>query len=149
VAETVHTGKCHCGAVTFRATGLADVWYCHCRQCRSLTGHYMAACRTSRDALTLSGDVAWTQVSEHSSHGFCPQCHSPLFWSNDTRPTISVVLGSLDDDSGLAAAGHIFVSEKGHYYEITDGLPQYETWPGDGPGSLASLSPALSAGEPA
>jgi hypothetical protein len=25
---------------------------------------------------------------------------------------------------------HIFVAEKGDYYEITDGLPQ---WPGDSP----------------
>lgn len=129
VAETVHTGGCHCGAVTYRAKGLRDLWYCHCKQCRKLTGHQMAACWTQRANLEITGDVVWTPVSENASHGFCGACHSPLFWSNKTRNSISVLGGSLDHSEGIAECGHIFVSEKGDYYRITDGLPQYARWP--------------------
>jgi hypothetical protein len=42
-----HTGRCLCEAVTYRAEGLADIWYCHCTQCRALSGRYLAACRNS------------------------------------------------------------------------------------------------------
>lgn len=124
-----HTGTCHCGAVTYRARGLENIWYCHCRQCRTLTGHYLAACRTARDAITITGKVRWTPVSDRASHGFCAQCSSPLFWSNSDAPTLSVLPGSLDSTEGLAAVGHIFVAEKGDYYTIADGLPQWPRWP--------------------
>lgn len=69
VDELAHCGKCLCGAVTYRATGLADIWYCHCAQCRSLTGHYMAACRTARENVHVSGDVIWSYHSGTSEHG--------------------------------------------------------------------------------
>lgn len=123
--EAVHTGKCQCGAVTYRAEGLRDIWYCHCRQCRSLTGHYMAACRTERERIAISGTLRWTPVSERSAHGFCTACSSPLFWSNRELDTLSVLPGSLDNTAGLRAVGHIYTAEKGDYYAIDDGLPQY------------------------
>ncbi len=121
-----YTGRCYCGALSYVAYGLQDIWYCHCRQCRHLTGHYMAAARAKRKDVTITGDIAWTSVSEDAAQGFCPVCHSPMFWSNKTRDVISIVLGSLDDASGLTEKGHIFVHEKGDYYEITDDLPQHE-----------------------
>lgn len=132
MTRPVHSGRCHCGAVTYRARGLEAIWYCHCRQCRSLTGHYLAACRTRREAIAIEGEVRWTAVSERSAHGFCAQCCSPLFWSNRESPNLSVLAGSLDSAEGLAAAGHIFVAEKGEYYAIVDGLPQYARWPEGG-----------------
>lgn len=124
-----HTGQCHCGAVTYRAEGLREIWYCHCRQCRNLTGHYMAACRTERERIEVIGEVRWTPVSERASHGFCAQCSAPLFWSNRELPTISVLPGSLTSSEGLAAVGHIYVAEKGYYYTIDDGLPQFSGAP--------------------
>jgi hypothetical protein len=129
VAEGQHHGKCLCGAVTYRAEGLADIWYCHCRQCRSLTGHYMAACRTERARLTVSGEVVWALHSGASEHGRCAHCGSLLFWSNPRSAKVSVLPGSLDNTDGIAVCGHIYVSEKGDYYEIGDGLPQFSVMP--------------------
>ena len=37
----------------------------------------------------------------------------------------SVCVGSIDGPSGLTLGGHIFVADKGDYYDITDGLPQW------------------------
>lgn len=33
--------------------------------------------------------------------------------------------GAFDTPSGLVAESHIFVADKGDYYGIDDGLPQY------------------------
>lgn len=116
VADPVHTGGYHCGAVRYRARGLRDLWYCHCRQCRSLNGHQIAACWTTRAMLEISGEVVWTPVSEDAAHGFCPACHSPLLLSYKTRNSISVLGGSLDHAEGIVECGHFFVSKKGDYY---------------------------------
>jgi hypothetical protein len=131
VAE-VHTGKCLCGAVTYRAEGLADIWYCHCTQCRALSGHFLAACRTDRAGLKTSGEVVWAHHSGASEHARCAKCGSLLFWATRASGHISVLPGSLDHSEGIRERGHIYVGEKGDYYEIADGLPQFTTYPEEG-----------------
>jgi hypothetical protein len=39
--------------------------------------------------------------------------------------TIDIAAGSLDQPTGLALAQHIFVADKGDYYEIVDELPRF------------------------
>jgi len=129
--DNLHKGRCFCGAVHYEARGVIDIWYCHCTQCRSLTGHYMAAACAERQSFNVDGDIRWVAVSDKSKHGFCAQCCSPLFWSKAGSDLISIVAGSLHDTTGIEVKGHIFVSEKGGYYDITDGLPQYERYPED------------------
>jgi hypothetical protein len=124
-----HTGQCLCGAVSYRARGLADIWYCHCRQCRRLTGHYLPACRTTHAQLTVSGEVVWALHSGKSEHGRCAACGSLLFWATKGSEYVSVLPGALESTDGIAVRGHIFVAEKGDYYEITDGLPQFARYP--------------------
>jgi len=131
VAEHEHSGKCLCGAVSYRATGLADVWYCHCTQCRTLTGHFLAACRTGRERVSVSGEIVWSPHSGSSEHARCVQCGSLLFWANRSTNFISVLPGSLENTDGILVRGHIFVSEKGDYYEINDGLPQFDRYPAE------------------
>lgn len=59
-------------------------------------------------------------------------CGCYMFWDDAARDTVSILAGSVDDTAGLEVKGHIFVAEKGDYYEITDGLPQYEKFPPQG-----------------
>jgi hypothetical protein len=40
---------------------------------------------------------------------------------------MSVAAGSLDDGSELRTIGHVYMGEAGRYYEIDDGLPQFES----------------------
>jgi len=109
--------------------GLSDIWYCHCKQCQHLTGLYISAAGVKRENLTISGEVNWLPISEASKSGHCEGCGSYLFWDAHQEDTMSVLTGSLDDTSGLDVKGHIFVAEKGEYYEINDGLPQYVGYP--------------------
>lgn len=55
-----------------------------------------------------------------------------MFWDAHSFDTVSILAGSIDAPQGLAVKGHIYVAQKGDYYEITDGLPQYDTYPPDG-----------------
>ena len=131
-APKTHTGQCYCGAVKFRAKDLSDIWYCHCTQCQHLTGLYIAAAGAKRENLTIEGDVNWLPISDTSKSGHCASCGSYMFWDMEGRDTVSLTAGNIDDTTGIEVKGHIYVSEKGDYYEITDGLPQYGTYPPEG-----------------
>jgi hypothetical protein len=43
---------------------------------------------------------------------------------------IDVSAGSVDDLQGLRLTRHIFCRFKGDYYELKDGVPTYDTFPG-------------------
>jgi hypothetical protein len=42
---------------------------------------------------------------------------------------IGLNLGSFDGPTGTKIAQHIFVGDKGDYYDLCDGAPQYDTVP--------------------
>ena len=44
---------------------------------------------------------------------------------NPQTATIEVAPGCIDGPTGTRVAGHIYVADKGDYYDITDGLPQW------------------------
>ena len=123
----VRSGGCLCGAVRYEVRGpLRPIVMCHCRQCRRTTGHLMAATAARRaDFRLLTADgLKWYDSSAHARRGFCGNCGAPLFWEALGRDYLSIAAGTLDDASGLAIACHIFVADKGAYYEITDPAPQ-------------------------
>jgi hypothetical protein len=59
---------------------------------------------------------------------FCRICGSSLGVPMQGRLS-EVTLGSLDSDPGVRPAEHIFVGSKAPWFEITDDLPQHDTWP--------------------
>jgi hypothetical protein len=116
-----------CGAVRYRVTGpLRDVVGCHCSQCRRMTGHYLAAtaARVADFTILSEAELRWYEASAEARRGFCGRCGSTLFWAAHGKDYISIAAGSLDDASGLKFACHIFVADKGAYYEIEPGAPQ-------------------------
>jgi len=121
------TGGCLCGAVRFAVTGpVRRVVYCHCSQCRRQTGHFVAAtaCDDGQLQLEGGGNLSWYAASGDAKRGFCRTCGSLLFWKGNGSKTTSIMAGAFDLPSGLTESGHIYVADKGDYYEITDGLPQ-------------------------
>lgn len=118
------TGGCLCGAVTYTVDGpLRPVVNCHCQQCRKSSGHHVAATSAARDGITITGDVKWFQSSASARRGFCPECGSNLFWDNSGE-NLAIFAGTIDGNTGVQSIGHIYVADKGDYYEISDGLPQ-------------------------
>ena len=120
-------GSCLCGAVSFDVTEpLRPPDACHCSQCRKQSGHVWAATDVAREALSLQGAEAltWFQSSEKIRRGFCRVCGSVLFWDPPARGRIAVAMGAFDSPTETRLAKHIFVADKGDYYDIADGLPQ-------------------------
>jgi hypothetical protein len=121
-------GGCLCGAVRYQTDApLRDVVFCHCNQCRRQTGLYYAATAVPWNSLQLTGEGAlrWYASSGFATRGFCGTCGSALFWKPTDLPHVAILAGSLDDPTGLKAACHIFTADKGCFYDIADGLPQF------------------------
>ena len=128
----MHKGSCLCGAVKFEVIGeLGSPDACHCTQCRKWTGHFLTSSDVPRSALTVFGakSVTWYHSSEKVKRGFCTKCGASLFFDpldQNKHNWIGISMGAFDTPTETMLDHHIFVAEKGDYYEITDGLPQNE-----------------------
>ena len=69
------------------------------------------------------GDMGIHETSGHAARGFCRTCGSRL-WFRAADGSFSVEAGCIDGPTGGWLAGHIFVADKGDYYDLNDGLPQ-------------------------
>lgn len=119
------TGRCLCGAITYEVSGTPQgPSACHCGQCRRQSGNVWASAYVPKSEIAISGPVAWYASSAAARRGFCPTCGSVLFWDPKDEDLVSFSLGSIDAPSGLRIGKHIFVAEKGDYYEIADDIPQ-------------------------
>jgi hypothetical protein len=102
---------------------------CHCVQCRKWSGHFLVGSDVPRTALTIHGaeKITWFRSSEKVRRGFCSICGSSLFFDPIDQVKhrwIGVAMGAFDQPTETRIAIHIFVAEKGDYYDITDGVPQ-------------------------
>lgn len=123
----MQTGSCTCGGTTFEITGTPPApSACHCGQCRKQSGHIWASSFVPDDQITLTcqDTLQWYKASPTAKRGFCGTCGSFLFWKQHDETTTSFAMGALDGPTGLTLSRHIFVADKGDYYDITDGLPQ-------------------------
>jgi hypothetical protein len=113
--------------VTFKVEGeLNPPDGCHCTQCRKFSGHYFVSTDLPRTAVTIGGadNITWYRSSEKVRRGFCKTCGSSMFFDPIYRDWTAIALGAFDKPTGADMEKHIFVVEKGDYYEIADGLPQ-------------------------
>ena len=132
----VLTGRCLCEGVEYKIKGeLGPILNCHCSRCRRWHG---AVFRTR--ASIKSSQFTWIKGQElvktfHSSEltakHFCSVCGSNLIstYDNDLE-RMSLPLGGLDQAPNNKVEGHFFVGSKAPWFELTDDLPQHETWPG-------------------
>lgn len=119
-------GNCLCGGVQFKVNGaLRPVVYCHCKQCRRTSGHFVAAtaCATDDLELVVKKSLSWFRSSDTAGRAFCRECGSSLFWQGDGKDYVAIMAGCLNEPTGLQAKQHIFVADAGDYYHITDDLP--------------------------
>ncbi len=133
--EGAARGSCLCGRIAYEIDGeLGDILYCHCGRCRMAHGTTYASILLIAETQFrwLRGEdlVQRYKVPEavRFTHCFCRTCGSSL---PEVHPGHGVVarIGTLDDDPGVRAGGHIFTGSKAVWDEIADELPQYEETP--------------------
>lgn len=123
----MYRGSCLCGAISFEVDcELPAPDACHCSQCRKSSGHYWASTDVPRAAVAIDGEdrITWYRSSEKVRRGFCSVCGSSLFWDPVDRDTIAIAMGAFEAPTGTRLGIHIYVDDKGDYYDIADGLPQ-------------------------
>jgi hypothetical protein len=130
-APVAMTGRLHCaclcGAARFSLPGPAgDITACHCTQCRKLSGHYAASFDADEAAVDwgAQGTVREYQTAGYGRRGFCGDCGSSLYF-RAADGAFSVEAGVVTGATGGRLTSHIFVADKGDYYSLTDGLPQF------------------------
>ena len=123
----MYKGKCLCGNVSFTVSGeLTPPSACHCSQCRRQSGHYWSASHIPTSKLKIEGEenITWFLATQEARRGFCSTCGSFLFWESFKEDHTSVSMGAFETPTNTKIAKHIFVANKGDYYEINDDLPQ-------------------------
>ncbi|MBK8158420.1 MAG: GFA family protein [Rhodospirillaceae bacterium] len=125
------TGHCLCGALRYRFDPTnAVVDYCHCDTCRRWSGAPVTAWAQVPPAQfeLLAGTAKIFQSSPLYQRHFCGDCGSPIYMSGGD--TIGIMLGTVDDASGLIPTGHGWTSAQLPWLKIDDHLPH---WPKDAP----------------
>jgi len=127
----MQTGSCLCGDVRYEIDGrVSAIWYCHCSKCRKVTGsafHAAALCRRS-GFRWVAGEALISEYRTASGYHvhFCSRCGSPLPAVLDDGSSVVISAGGLDGDPGSRPVRHIFVGSKAPWFEICDGLPQFD-----------------------
>jgi hypothetical protein len=124
----MHKGSCLCGNISFEVEGeLPAPTACHCSQCRKHSGHFEAGSDVPRAAIKIHGveNVRWYRT-ENVRRGFCSTCGSSLFFDADGADWLGISMGAFDTPTKTKLRMHVFTENKGDYYDLTDGLPQFQ-----------------------
>ncbi len=129
------TGRCECSKVRYEVDAeIADFSHCHCSQCRRLHGAAFATFGgvTRSKFKYISGESSICKYASSNSHDrvFCGNCGSNILVDLASEPDeLYIAMGTVDGDPECPPGYHIYVGSKAPWYEISDGLPVYDTVP--------------------
>lgn len=127
-------GSCLCEAVAYEIDGLdSPIKHCHCRTCRKAQGAaFNSAAQVKREHFRwLSGEdkLAAYESSPGKLRRFCSVCGSPILSEYPDRPFVVLRVATLDEDPGLKAEQHIWLSHAAPWLEESEAMERYEEWP--------------------
>ena len=113
------TGKCLCGAVTYRveAEPLVSI-NCHCEDCRRSTGAVFGTnVMVPEDEVDINGTL--TRFTHTADSGntmtkmFCPTCGSLVAGTSSGRHNVlSIRAGTIDDQAKIDPAVNVFLDSR-------------------------------------
>ncbi len=124
----VKTGRCLCGAVSYRYTG-PENWrgHCHCESCRRNTASpFTTFFGVDNDKCEFTGDEP---ALYHSSKGvrrlFCAKCGTPIAYRADKfGDETHFYAAGLDDSSAFEPQFHVHWAERVGWVSLDDDLPK-------------------------
>jgi hypothetical protein len=131
---TAHRGACLCGAVRYTvAPPYRWFAHCHCSMCRKQHGALfhtgLGVASTSLQWLAGEADVVHYRATAAFDRPFCKHCGSKVPAASHLPDVLDVPAGNLEGDFGARPEQHMFVASKSPSDHITDGLPQFDTYP--------------------
>jgi hypothetical protein len=124
-------GRCMCGAVQYAvADEFVSAVNCHCSICRRATGSaFKPFAVIERDKPRITGGGMLLVFGEDDDNDTrCKVRGSFLYSVVRDGGFVQVAMGTLVDEPTVRPTAHIFVGSKAGWFEITDGLPQYEEY---------------------
>jgi len=117
-------GSCLCDAVAYEIQArLKAFYFCHCSQCRKLSGSAHAANILADPAAInwLRGEQSLKRYDAADgrsfTHVFCRHCGSGLPFHNVSGTTLLIPAGTLDTEPGISVDKNIFWDESPGWYE--------------------------------
>ena len=124
MSETVITGRCYCGEISFSSTRPPiTVAFCHCKDCRRWTGSPAPAFAAfAPDAIKANPALGTPVVTNPGvARWNCTKCCSPLAATFDYIPDqIYVPLGLIDQADQLPAEIHCHSQQQLDWLHIED-----------------------------
>jgi hypothetical protein len=130
--KNVLKGSCLCGNVQYQYNGTLDeISICHCEQCRKAQGSaFVPVSPIHSSAFSILQGKEYLKEYRSSPNrirAFCGECGSPLYSARDDQPDVKRLrLGILETPIEVENKYHIFVRSKASWFDITDGLPQFD-----------------------
>lgn len=125
----VITGRCYCGATTISATQLPQtIAYCHCCDCRRVTGAPVAAFAAFDEAAVTFTPNDGRKVTANPGvvRTFCEACGSPLAGRYEyLQGQVYVAVGVLDQAGDLAPQLHAHAAQQLTWLHIEDDLERF------------------------
>lgn len=106
---------------------------CQCSQCRKQTGSLVFRVHNvPRSSLEYSSQstLKTYKASKENSRGFCSECGSLIFWAHDGGETVSLCVGTFDNDA-LQKHGKLLTYAVRHLYCVNDIPGVTDHLPGD------------------
>jgi hypothetical protein len=116
----------HCVIIHMRqgfTTSVSEFYFCHCEQCRKVTGSAFASNIQAKPTeiewlfgadyvkrFDYPGDRLFTKV-------FCSECGSGLPFLNKSGKKLFIPAGSLDSEAGILPGHNIFWGDRSSWYE--------------------------------
>jgi hypothetical protein len=129
-------GSCLCNETAWEFSGPPErVQNCHCSRCRKARSAAHAT-----NAFFKQEQLRWVRgqgnVQNHALKGaryfgqdFCRLCGSPVPRVVQATGYVVTPCGTLDSALPMLPLGNVFAASKAPWYEITDGLPQWDGYP--------------------
>ncbi len=126
-------GSCCCGAIKFELSAAPSMMgTCHCSRCRKVGA--------STFVFVTKATFRWVQGHEFVSHYepeppfkdlrcFCQKCGTALGELDSQQDSFPIAANCLDDDPKVRNRFHEFVNSKPAWYEICDGVEQFQEYP--------------------
>lgn len=133
MAQDAMTGRCNCGAVTWRIDGAPlAVAACHCTNCRAQSGAaYSVNIVAKSREVTLEGpfktfEDKTTASGQPVMRQFCGECGSPIRSVITANPAVvAIKAGTADEAGSFAPTIHVWTQSKLSWVEIPGNVPSF------------------------
>lgn len=126
-AQRLKTGRCACGAVTFKVRAPDTYGACHCKMCRRWTGGIWMGVVSEIE--TLEGPVQIWKSSKIAERAFCSECGSSVYHKPNIAKGFTFGQGLFDDQEGWTLVREIVADDQPSHYALADrGQKAFTAW---------------------